>query len=536
VRFINGLANDGAITNDERTRLINMLNKLPARENSNYITANELSVLRDRKLEVANELVKLKVKVKVNKEETAPTSAGQLLHLAGLQQIIWSGQAMPITRGQDIGRIDDAAPLMEWLKYVKCARFDSSHLDSASAEKLFKQIADERSAAIRGGNRALKNAEIFTITSEKNAGLAAQYGIRVHIAAQDQAEFDKHSDIIRETQAGVVIYNGAMADVVLKAGVSEVVADYKGYNEEDGSLNLLYVATDANAKDIKDIFTKFFETLKSKSGGRAIETPEGRFNAGENMGAKIGVPLLSLADTDIDKFGLGSPSGYLSGLAAVTNKLKSALEDKKPDITKINGELKAIQDYLKTWPKPQYNLPMLKEKSDKALSMLTIAVSAINSAKANDAGRRLDAYEVYGMLSAFMGTVLIGRLAGNGIVRENLTDYKTQVKLIAQAYIAGVTEKQMSEGLDVISESSPKAQDLRTFIKNDIETARNVSAEIETHFKIPLSGEQFEPDWLALAVKITLIAMKAELNQPKVELQRATDANAEAFAAFLRAG
>ena len=140
------------------------------------------------------------------------------------------------------------------------------------------------------------------------------------------------------------------------------------------------------------------------------------------------------------------------------------------------------------------------------------------------------------MLSVFMGTVLIGRLAGNGIVRENLTDYKTQVKLIAQAYIAGVTEKQMSEGLDVISESSPKAQDLRTFIKNDIETARNVSAEIETHFKIPLSGEQFEPDWLALAVKITLIAMKAELNQPKVELQRATDANAEAFAAFLRAG
>jgi hypothetical protein len=314
------------------------------------------------------------------------------------------------------------------------------------------------------------------------------------------------------------------------------VADYKGYNEEDGSLNLLYVATDANAKDIKDIFTKFFETLKSKRGGRPIETPEGRFNAGENMGAKIGVPLLSLADTDIDKFGLGEPGGYLSGLAAVTNKLKSALEDKKPDITKINGELKAIQDYLKTWPKPQYNLPMLKEKSDKALSMLTIAVSAINSAKANDAGRRLDAYEVYGMLSAFMGTVLIGRLAGNGIVRENLTDYKTQIKLIAQAYIAGVTEKQMSEGLEVISEKSPEAQDLRTFIKNDIETARNVSAEIETHFKIPLSGEQFEPDWLALAVKITLIAMKAELNQPKVELQRATDANAEAFAAFLRAG
>jgi hypothetical protein len=43
-------------------------------------------------------------------------------------------------------------------------------------------------------------------------------------------------------------------------------------------------------------------------------------------------------------------------------------------------------------------------------------------------------------------------------------------------------------------------------------------------------------DFLALAAKIELGLLKAELNQPKVDLQQAGQENAELFAAVLRAG
>jgi hypothetical protein len=137
--------------------------------------------------------------------------------------------------------------------------------------------------------------------------------------------------------------------------------------------------------------------------------------------------------------------------------------------------------------------------------------------------------------NALMSAVLPQYQKDGAWVQEHLAEGN----VLVEGYIAGLTVDEMKDGRTATERvPSHDAADMRELMAGH--TEQNVVDAVSIRFKRPfvLCDDNFagREDFLALAAKIELGLLKAELNQPKVDLQQAGQENAELFAAVLRAG
>ncbi len=526
-RLVDRLFNEGVISRDKRSDLLQDLNPLST-DVTDRINLADQKILRKCMNTVAGELAVL-CREKGIKVGAAVQADGEKLILALSRQQTRQAAAAMLTPhielsgviyGQDLGVIakGHVPELIELLKEVPAVSFNSSALSSEEAAELFSAIADARAIAIRAGDRGLKEKIIITETSPQNALIAARFGIRAHVNAAKAGGAD---NLISQANAAIIVDNEDDARMVVKKGFSQLVAAFKGFNDDDGSLNRLSDATNKNEQGLLAI-------LKAAMPGshREIVTPEGRFNAGINEGNAYGNHMFGYKEGAALCLGL-------PGFAEAIKHLKGVLANANSTREDVDKALDALETIMASALTDEES----DNKSDKRrmLSRLYAGIKASRAVAAND-DHRLLGFQVYGVLTSFVGIAMLVGL-DEGIVKSDIdsTGLIPITHLMTEVYINGLTPEKLKTDVAAVS---PRAQGLRALLDSTANAA-TVTASISYQFERPTItiGDDPPRDYLTLAARAMLVLLKdSDRTDPKEVLGSATQADVDLFAEVLRAG
>ncbi len=506
-RFIDGLYNNGVLGKDDHAALTNRL--LPIRRNgqTDTLTMAMLTRIRTTKTDVATTLGEILRKNGYTADKLDITDGKSLIRSISLLGMQRSAAAMQqpgigITRGWDIGVVtkNDADKIMQALEWSQAVRFNTEALSTADAEYLFKQIKEKRTLAIRAGNKALKDAKLVTVTAPANVRVATECLIHSQLKADGALTADQEA-AVKDYNAAVVVETQDQAKLALSAKVSEIVASFNGYS--DDGVKLIDAATAGNWANIKDILGLF-----SKGGAfqrNAIMTPEGRFYAGARASDELAKPLLT--DKTAADIVLEANREGVSKLAESVAALEAALSGANKTPGDITAAMETIEQLLTG--------KIAITGDAHAKTALRGLLTSVRTIRDDGSETRLQGYRAYGMLSAFIGNALLINLTEGEVDYNDIANHVPLRNLLAQAYMQGVSVKQMRESLKNGVETTGDGKGLRSLLTGE-KSVEFVSYEIETHFQRPVivTGEKFQNDWLALAASAMLFPLIAELRKP----------------------
>jgi hypothetical protein len=508
LKLIDMLTNNGTLTKERRLELIASFNKIGDRQDStsNEVSEPKLAQLRKDIVRIANEI--------------KPGNGAELLQTIGRQQILQAKADMlrpenkGIKLGLDLGDISDVSQLITALGVVDAVCFNAQ---AGLNEKYFKEIDSARSKAVV--EHKISKDCVFAISipadmeqkeADAIAELAKRYNIEVRVAANTIDDLAKRANTISNSNAGVVVNDNAVAEEVKKTGKgSMLVAAFPNDGKKVTRMNIKSNNTDV----ITSILTMAKEVL--------VQTPEAQFNAGSHDGETMSEILLTHPEGSAVMLGNNTLRRHMQLLRGIIGG--GNVEDEGFTAQVISG---VRHGFINNAAEPVANcgrrcwykvIEMAEGKNDRELAEMVYGF----------------AYAV--VRNALMSAVLPQYQKDGAWVQEHLAEGN----VLVEGYIAGLTVDEMKDGRTATERvPSHDAADMRELMAGH--TEQNVVDAVSIRFKRPfvLCDDNFagREDFLALAAKIELGLLKAELNQPKVDLQQAGQENAELFAAVLRAG